>query len=56
MGRSLLLKRAGLFDNPGEIPDEGGRGQECVTPGLLLLVVVPAWCFTESLFRVTWST
>ena len=34
MGRSLLLKRAGLFDNPGEIPDEGGRGPECVTPGL----------------------
>ena len=34
MGRSLLLQRAGLFDNPGEIPDEGGRGPECVTPGL----------------------
>ena len=34
MGRSLLLKRAGLFGNLGEIPDEGGRGPECVTPGL----------------------
>ena len=34
MGLSLLLKRTGLFDNPGEIPDEGGRGPECVTPGL----------------------
>ena len=34
MDRSLLLKRAGLFDNPGEIPDEGGRGPECVPPGL----------------------
>ena len=33
MGRSLPLKRAGLFGNLGEIPDEGGRGQGCVTPG-----------------------
>ena len=30
---SLPLKRAGLFGNLGEIPDEGGRGPECVTPG-----------------------
>ena len=29
-----LRKRAGLLDNLGEIPDEGGRGPECVTPGL----------------------
>ena len=34
MGRSLLLKGEGLIGKLGEIPDEGGRGLECVTPVL----------------------
>ena len=29
-----VRNRAGHIGNLGEIPDEGGRGQECVTPGL----------------------
>ena len=34
VGQVTVLRQAGHIGNLGEIPDEGGRGQECVRTGL----------------------